>query len=263
MNTERPPVRKLKTRYKVFFILSIVALAVLLCLNFGVIYTLVLTPPADKTVLMRLVYLSMVAGFFILAAQALLILNRVISVLDRDAAVADEVCVQLEQLTVIDTLTKAYNRGKFEEVAARELGNVRRYAHDLSGILFDLDGFKGINEAHGYCTGDKLLANLVHFVNGKLRKNDYLFRWRGGKFIILAPHTDIDKAAMLAEKLRQLVGHKLFGGTIRLSISLGVAQAGEEDTTDAFVQRLQAALAGAKNAGRDQVVVNRGPESLG
>ena len=258
--TDTGPARKLKARYKAFYVLSVVALAVLLCVNFGVIYNLILAPTEHPAKLMRLLYLSMVAGFFILAAQALLILKRVISALDRDAAAAEEACTQLEQLTVIDSLTKAFNRGKFEEVMGRELGNVRRYAHDLSGILFDVDDFKAINEANGYCAGDRLLANLSHYVNSKLRDNDYMFRWRGGKFVILCPHTDIDKAAIVAEKLRQMVGHKLFGGTIHMSISLGVAQADDEDTTDTFVQRLQAALAQAKNSGKDQVALNRGQD---
>jgi diguanylate cyclase (GGDEF)-like protein len=256
MNTESPPSRNLKTRYKAFYVLSVLALAALLCVNFGVIYTLALTPPEDPAKLMRLVYLCMVAGFFLLATQALLILKNVIATLDRDAATADEVCGQLEQLTVIDTLTKAYNRGKFEEVTARELGNVRRYAHDLSGIIFDVDDFKAINETHGYCTGDRLLANLAHFIDSKLRNNDYMFRWRGGKFIILAPHTELDQAALVAEKLRELVAHKIFGGKIKMTISLGVIQATGDDTTDTLMHRLQTALAGAKNSGKNQVVVD-------
>jgi len=258
MSTEKHTTHRPKARYKAFYILSVLALAALFCVSFGIIYTLIVTPPDKPETMMRMVYLIMVGGFFILATQALLILKRVMAVMDCDATSAGEMAERLEQLAVLDDLTKAYNRGKFESVATRELANVRRYEHQLSGIIFDVDNFKSINEDHGYSTGDRLLANLAHFVNGKLRNNDYLFRWRGGKFIILAPHTDIDKAAMVAEKLRQIVSHKLFGGKIRMSISLGVAQAEAEDTTDIFMQRLQAALAGAKNSGKNNVVVNNG-----
>ena len=258
MSTEtRPEHCRPRARYQALYILSVLALAALLCVCFGIIYTLRLDPAGDHGKLMQLAYLCMVAGFFILAAQALLVLKRVVAMLGCDAADAAEMAEQLERLTVLDALTQAYNRGKFEEVIARELNNVRRYAHDLSGIMLDVDGFRAINQLHGYSSGDRLLASLAHFLNAKLRNNDYLFRWHGGKFIILCPHTDIDKAAIVAEKLRVLVGHKLFGGKIRLSLSLGVVQAEDDDTPETFLQRLQGGLTASKNGGRNQVSVVR------
>lgn len=259
MRTDKPSARRPKKRYQAMYVLSVLALAGLLCVNFGAIYTLILKPGGDHARLMQLAYLCMVAGLLILAGQALLVLKRIVAALGRDAAEAGELAEQLEQLAIIDTLTKAFNRGKFEEVTARELGNVRRYGLELSGVMLDVDGFKAINEAHGYGAGDRLLANLAHHLDSLLRNNDYLFRWRGGKFIILAPHTDIDKAAIMAEKLRQMVGHKLFGGKIRMTLSLGVAQALADDTPETFRQRLQAGLAAAKNSGKDRVSVNRTP----
>jgi len=257
MAQDKRSVQTLKTRYKLFYILSIVALAVLLCANFGVIYTLLITPPEDPEKVMKLVYLIMVAGFFILVAQALLIFTRFIAMLGREADTMQDMNEQLEQLTVYDDLTKVFNRYKFEAVASRELENVRRYSHPLSGIMFDVDDFKVLNESHGYRTGDKLLANLAQFVNSKIRNTDYVFRWRGGKFIILAPHTDIDRAAIVAEKLRQIVGHKLFGGKIRMTLSLGVVQGMEDDSMETFLHRIQSALTGAKSRGKNCVVVTR------
>lgn len=257
MKHDKRPIHKLKTRYKLFYILSVVALATLLCANFGVIYTLLITPPEDTEVMMKFVYLLMVAGFFILAAQTLLVFARFISMLGREAETMETMNEQLEKLSVYDDLTKVYNRYKFEAVAARELENVRRYTTPVSGVMFDIDDFKVINEAHGYRTGDRLLTNLAHFVSSKLRNTDYVFRWRGGKFIILAPHTDIDKAAIVAEKLRQIVGHKLFGGKIRMTLSMGVVQGREDDSMETFLHRLQSALTGAKSQGKNCVVVTR------
>ena len=253
------PAGKLKRRYKALYAASVLALAALFCVCFGVVYTLHLAPDADHGRLMQLTYLCMVAGFLVLAAQALLVGKKLLARLGRDEARADGLAERLERLTELDSLTRAYNRDKFEEVMARELGNVRRYGLDLSGIMLDLDRFRDVNQAHGYSTGDRLLTNLAHFLTAQLRTNDFLFRWHGGKFIILCPHTDIDRTAIVAEKLRMLVGHKLFGGKIRVSLSLGVAQAGEDDGTESFVQRLQSGLAASKNGGRDRVTVIRAP----
>ncbi|WP_338668493.1 GGDEF domain-containing protein [Pseudodesulfovibrio methanolicus] len=259
MTMDRPASHRPKARYKALYAASILALAALLCVCFGMVYTLRLDPGGDHARLMQLAYLCMVAGFFILAAQGLLVYKKVMACMGRDAIRADELAEQLERLTVLDSLTQAYNRGKFEEVMTQELGNVRRYGLDLSGIMLDMDGFRAINQAHGYSAGDRLLANLAHFLNAKLRTNDFLFRWHGGKFIILCPHTDIDRAAIVAEKLRMLVGHKIFGGKIRVFLSLGVAQAEEDDSAETFMQRLQSGLAASKNGGRNQVTVIRAP----
>jgi diguanylate cyclase (GGDEF)-like protein len=257
MAHDTPPSDGLKARYKLFYVLSVVSLAALLCVNFGVIYTLILAPPDDPALLMKFVYIVMVAGFFVLAAQALLIFTRVLAALGRETHEMERMRGEIDKLSVYDELTKVYNRYKFESVAERELDNVRRYDIPLSAIMFDIDDFKRINEGHGYRTGDMLLANLARYVSARLRKTDYVFRWRGGKFIILAPHTDIDKAAMVAEKLRQIVGHKLFGGKIRMTLSLGVVQGRADDTMETFLHRLQSALTGAKNQGRNRVVVGR------
>ncbi|WP_319469448.1 GGDEF domain-containing protein [uncultured Pseudodesulfovibrio sp.] len=257
MTSDNRPMQALKTRYKLFYILSVVALAVLFCANFGVIYTLILTPPEDPGLTMKFVYLIMVGGFIVIAAQSLLVFTRFISMLGRERKAMEEMNRQLDELSVYDDLTKVFNRYKFESVITRELENVRRYSSPLSGIMFDIDGFKAVNETHGYRTGDRLLTNLAGFIDSKLRSTDYVFRWRGGKFIILAPHTDIDKAAMVAEKLRKIVGHKLFGGKIRITLSLGVIQAVGDDSMETFLHRIQSALTAAKNKGRDCVIVTR------
>ncbi|MUM77265.1 diguanylate cyclase [Pseudodesulfovibrio sp. F-1] len=257
MTRDKPSSGRLKTRYTLFYVLSVAALTALLCTNFGVIYTLALTPPDEPEMMMKLVYIVMVAGFLVLAAQALLVFTRILAALGRDGREMERLREQIDQLSVYDELTKVYNRYKFDSVAQREMDNVRRYATPLSAVMFDIDDFKGLNETHGYKTGDLLLANLARFVGARLRKTDYVFRWRGGKFIILAPHTDIDKAAIMAEKLRQIVGHKLFGGKIRMRLSLGVAQCRGDDTVETFLHRLQSALTGAKSQGRNRVVLAR------
>lgn len=257
MKNDTSPERRLKSRYTILYVLSVIALGLLLCANFAIIYTLVVAPSTAPGVVMRFVYLIMVAGFFVLVAQSLLVFKRFISLLGSEARAVDSLKGELEQLAVLDDLTRVYNRYKFELVASRELENVRRYSIPLSGVMFDVDDFKGINDAHGYGAGDRLLTNLAQFVKGKLRNSDYVFRWRGGKFIILCPHTDIDKAAIVAEKLRQIVGHKLFGGKIRMTLSFGVIQSRQDDSIETFLHRIQSALTGAKNQGRNCVVVSR------
>ena len=124
-------------------------------------------------------------------------------------------------------------------------------------MMFDVDGFKALNDRHGYKTGDRILYELARFITKHIRKTDYLFRWRGGKFIILAPHIDADQAGTFSEKLRQAVEAKGFGVGIRLTISLGVTQISPKDTPESFIHRIQAALTAAKSEGRNRSIVSR------
>lgn len=257
MIMDTPSETRLKPRYKQWYALSVLALGCVLIAFFVYAYALIVSPPDDPNSALNLAILVAVIGFVALVSQAFLVFTRFISMLGSDEATIRELRAELDQLMVLDPLTRVYNRYKFESVIGRELENVRRYGNPLSGVMFDIDDFKSINEAHGYPAGDRLLADMAAFVKSKLRNTDYMFRWHGGKFIILAPHTDIDHAAQLAEKLRELAGHKLFGGKIRLTLALGVIQAVDSDTMETFLRRIQSSLTGAKHLGPDRVSVLR------
>ncbi len=242
-----------RKRAAVLYSLSLLLLAAVLILDFGLLYNQSITPHIRPERLLRLAYLLMLGGILIMGAQALLIFKGVLANLDQDKRKADELSEKVAQLTVIDDLTKAFNRFKFDSVMARELENIRRYKSILSGIMFDIDGFRAINEKHGYNAGDAVLAQLVRYVNKRIRKTDYLFRWRGGKFIILTPHADREKATEAAEKLRKLIASAQFSGAITLTVSLSVTQAKGTDTMESFLQRLQTGLTCAKNKGHDKI----------
>ncbi len=244
-----------RNRAILLYTLSLFLVGVILLLDFGLLYNQSVAPGIPPERLTKFAYLLMIGGLLALGAQALLVFKGLIANIDKDRQTARELSEKVAQLSVIDDLTKAFNRYKFNSVMTRELENVRRYRSVLSGIMFDIDGFRTINERHGYDAGDKLLYHLARFVNKRVRKTDYLFRWRGGKFIILAPHIDHRVAEEVAEKLRQMVESMPFG-SISITISLGVTQAAGRDTLETFLQRLQGGLTSAKNKGRNCVIGN-------
>lgn len=253
MSNEKPP-RNNRSRSILLYTLSLFLVGVVLLLDFGLLYNQSVNPDLPPERLMKFAYLLMVGGLLTIGAQALLVFKGLIANIDKDRIKAKELSDKVAQLTVIDDLTKAFNRFKFDSVMARELENIRRYKSVLSGIMFDIDGFRDINEKHGYNAGDKLLYHLARYVNKRIRKTDYLFRWRGGKFIILVPHIDYDKATEVADKLRTMVESTPFGDSIAITISLGVTQASSRDTMETFLQRLQNAMTSAKHKGKNQVI---------
>jgi len=161
----------------------------------------------------------------------------------------------LTELAVTDQLTGAYNRLKFNQVMDHELKRIGRYGQPFSVIMFDIDHFKIVNDTHGHAAGDAMLRELARRVAGAVRGVDWLFRYGGEEFVVAAPQTDLEQGRVLAEKLRNLVAATPFPHDISGTISLGVAQAHSGDTPESLMQRVDAALYEAKDAGRNRVVV--------
>ncbi|MEE8057079.1 MAG: GGDEF domain-containing protein [Pseudomonadales bacterium] len=60
----------------------------------------------------------------------------------------------------------------------------------LSVVLFDLDGFKTVNDTYGHDTGDRLLALLSSIMKSILRETDISFRQGGDEFCVLFQDTE-------------------------------------------------------------------------
>jgi diguanylate cyclase (GGDEF)-like protein len=75
----------------------------------------------------------------------------------------------------------------------------------------------------------------------------------GDEFLIIATHTNAIDGLKMAEKIRLVIAQTTFPGCDRLTISLAVAQATEEESADSLMLRAAAALARAKRAGRNCV----------
>jgi diguanylate cyclase (GGDEF)-like protein/PAS domain S-box-containing protein len=164
-----------------------------------------------------------------------------------------QVMTELDQLATTDKLTRAYNRRKFDELVAYEIGRAERYQQVLSLIMFDIDHFKLVNDTHGHHVGDKVLVELTRMVKANIRSTDTLTRWGGEEFIILAPGIDLHKATKMAEKIRVAVAGHTFSEAGHLTISLGAVEYQLGDTPDNLLRRVDNALYRAKEQGRNRV----------
>ena len=68
-------------------------------------------------------------------------------------------------------------------------------------MLFDIDHFKKINDAHGHIAGNLIIQEVAHKTQSLCRESDALFRWGGEEFLSLLNESDLDGALMLAGKL--------------------------------------------------------------
>jgi diguanylate cyclase (GGDEF)-like protein/PAS domain S-box-containing protein len=166
----------------------------------------------------------------------------------------------LEQQAHQDYLTGLCNRRHFMEQGQAELERAQRYGHALSVLMLDIDHFKGINDSHGHKAGDIVLQRLGDVMREALRTVDVIGRIGGEEFAVLLPETDLQRAAEVAERLRENVaGAEVVleaGMPLHFTVSIGVARLEEKDSNlDILLNQADKALYRAKESGRDRVCV--------
>jgi two-component system cell cycle response regulator len=163
------------------------------------------------------------------------------------------------QHALVDPLTRARNRGFFNERLPVELERARALGRPLAMALLDLDHFHGINETYGWTTGDAVLQRFVQVATAQLRPQDWLARYGGEEFALVLPGTGLDDARAVAERLRDAVERTRFiavdGRVVPVTLSVGVTVL-SNDVPDAMGLSTKAGRAclQAKGLGRNRVV---------
>lgn len=158
-----------------------------------------------------------------------------------------------------DVLTHLLNRKFLPVVMSKEINYARQHQRPFCLLMIDVDLFKKINDRHGHEAGDITLQQLGSLLSNSCRSGDYVFRLGGEEFLMLLVDITADKASKVAEKLRQLVEKEGFrlpqGGTLKITISIGLAQyVGHPDPQKLF-NRADDALYQAKHQGRNRLIV--------
>jgi GGDEF domain-containing protein len=101
---------------------------------------------------------------------------------------------KLEEQATTDELTGVANRRGFRKVLASEIATAKRYGHPLSLLMFDLDGFKAVNDTYGHERGDEVLRAFARVLKLRARECDLVARTGGDEFAFLLTHTDYPEA---------------------------------------------------------------------
>jgi diguanylate cyclase (GGDEF)-like protein len=164
---------------------------------------------------------------------------------------------EIMQLAMTDSLTQIPNRRALMEYAKRTMA--RRSAAPLALLMIDVDHFKAINDTHGHPVGDKVLHKIASLLAERLRGHDFLGRYGGEEFCVIAPDTDAQGALMLAEHLRAAIASAPLVaecGKLPVTISIGIAvcpSSGKGELKD-ILEKADAALYIAKQGGRNKAV---------
>jgi diguanylate cyclase (GGDEF)-like protein len=109
---------------------------------------------------------------------------------------------KLQISATTDPLTGLYNRRFFDDYFEKELNRSLRYTHKLALVIFDMHGFKQVNDRFGHPQGDALLQMAAATLRKSLRTSDYAFRIGGDEFALLLPQSDTEQATTLSRRLR-------------------------------------------------------------
>lgn len=171
---------------------------------------------------------------------------------------------ELERLAFTDSLTGVASRRFFLLEAGQQVAQAIRYRRPLSLLILDLDNFKRINDTFGHAAGDRVLVAVAQACRSSVRDADVFGRLGGEEFAVLLPHTPIETAAILAERLvervRGLVIDMPNGDTAQITTSIGVSSlpsdAVPKDALNTLMTEADVALYRAKDEGRDRVCLS-------
>ena len=165
---------------------------------------------------------------------------------------------KVERLSIADGLTGLYNRRFLSERLKDEYSKALRYQTPLSFLILDVDFFKRVNDTYGHQVGDNALVAVARVLQQSVRDSDLVARYGGEEFSILLPHTGLDNALAVAEKIRLAVSEAGVEGMgeQRLTISIGASGLPDDKvhSVDELVRRADEALYRAKESGRNRVV---------
>ncbi|MCA9776364.1 MAG: diguanylate cyclase [Candidatus Eremiobacteraeota bacterium] len=166
----------------------------------------------------------------------------------------------LKRRSHLDGLTGLPNRRDFDETLEREWKRGERLGSPLSLLLIDVDHFKSYNDRYGHLKGDDCLRRVSTTLAAEGRATDFVGRYGGEEFVALLPHTDLQGAREVGEKLRRCVenlaiSHEASSASERVTISLGLASClpTPDQPSTSLVETADEQLYLAKQAGRNRL----------
>jgi len=167
----------------------------------------------------------------------------------------------LESISYLDGLTGIANRRSFNDYLNSTWNFAEREPSPISMILMDIDHFKQFNDNYGHQPGDACLVLIAQALSETIvRKTDFIARYGGEEFVCILPNTNIDNAAVIAEKLRLSImalqiPHAFSSAENIITISLGVAAIIPDGNSScsALIEAADEALYRSKKSGRNKV----------
>ena len=148
-----------------------------------------------------------------------------------------------------DNLTSLYNRSKFDlDIKYKILKQ-----STFSLIMMNIDNFSSINKQYGSMVGDIILQEFSKLSNINIRKSDVLYIFDKKNFIIIVD-ANMLHSTIVSKKLKVLISSNKFYKEIFITVSFGITEFRKLESAESILERVQSALALAKNSGKNCVI---------
>ncbi len=197
------------------------------------------------------------ATVFDLYAEAQEEATRVGLVAQLEKSRALEANEDLLRRATTDALTGIANRAKFDERLRELVLGLGRQHGDFALLLLDIDHFKKFNDTYGHGVGDVVLHEVAQALHLSLRDVDLVARYGGEEFAILAPHTDVQGACIVAARTRKCIESmsvETEGQVLRVTVSIGLVVSSDypaPPTGEQLLHDVDQQLYRSKHAGRN------------
>lgn len=163
---------------------------------------------------------------------------------------------RIQHLAHYDVVTGLPNRALLADRLEQEIARAHRARQGFAILMFDLDGFKSVNDTWGHAAGDRVLGEVGVRSRQSVRASDTVGRLGGDEFMAVLPETSLAGALAVADKLLEAlaVPYPVSGSEANLSASVGVAVFPEDGADGEALQRAaDAALYEAKRQGKNRI----------
>ncbi|MBM3243980.1 MAG: diguanylate cyclase, partial [Candidatus Omnitrophica bacterium] len=167
---------------------------------------------------------------------------------------------KLKKLSLTDSHTGLFNHRYLNEVIEAEFHRARRYAHNLTVLMLDIDYFKSINDVYGHQFGDVVLKQFAEELKKILRRYDIIIRYGGEEFLVISPGISREQAVVLSERILESLTLKSFGNKkhlVKLKVSIGIVSYPEDTSISSgidMVNMVDQVLNKAKESGGNRIL---------
>ena len=214
-----------------------------------------------ETAAVALVLIVVSLGMLVLKKYAQM-RHKLESLVEERTAELKEKSEELERQATHDKLTRLYNRRYADDYLERQIESARRYDRDFTIALADIDHFKQINDRFSHAVGDEVLRRVSEMLVNRCRKTDMVARYGGEEFLLCFPDTSTEFAEQICGQIRTAVEDadwsdivEKFGTHLYITISFGIAKAGNDSRRASILSDADTRLYQAKKKGRNLVVV--------
>ncbi len=165
---------------------------------------------------------------------------------------------ELEQLTLLDSLTQMANRRYLESEIKSRLSESIRCGLRFGVLFFDIDHFKQFNDSFGHEAGDRALQTIARTLTSTARSYDLFGRGGGEEFVGVIRNVDRKGLLAIGERCRKLIEHTqvdLGSSRQKVTISIGASVAEPGDDIHALIKRADQLMYQSKAGGRNRITL--------